>query len=221
MRLELIDGIRTLIMSLLVYIPIATLSGYFTAWVAKKVGDDLPERMGYLTLDPFSHFSVFGFSLLLLSELFGEYLTFFRGFPGFGRFIIFDPVKSFKPFKTFCLAFARGFAYFLLLTFGLVFIILLKKYLIYPVIVTNGAPTPFLIVLKDLLAFFITQSVILCEIYCLFGIADFIAFNFNIQRMVSYQYFMILIVVLIFLRDGVNSILNYYMAGLQLLTSWV
>ena len=66
MRLDLIDGVRIIIIALLAYIPTVTLSGWFTAWTAKKCDDDLPERFGFLTFDPFAHVSIFGFALLLI-----------------------------------------------------------------------------------------------------------------------------------------------------------
>lgn len=65
MRLELIDGIRLLIIAFVAYIPTVTISGWFTAWVAKRCDDDLPERFGFLTLDPFVHFSFFGFTFFI------------------------------------------------------------------------------------------------------------------------------------------------------------
>ncbi len=52
--------------------------GFFQAWVAKKLGDTLPERNGYLTMNPLAHINPIGFLMILIV-----------GF-GFGKSIQFD-----------------------------------------------------------------------------------------------------------------------------------
>ena len=52
--------------------------GFFQAWVAKKLGDTLPERNGFLTMNPRAHINLIGFIMLVLV-----------GF-GFGKPIQFD-----------------------------------------------------------------------------------------------------------------------------------
>ena len=51
--------------------------GFFQAWVAKKLGDHLPERDGFLTMNPKAHINIFGFIMLLLVGIgFGKPMRF-------------------------------------------------------------------------------------------------------------------------------------------------
>lgn len=43
-----------------------TIRGYAQAWTAKKLGDDTPERNGFLTFNPIQHINVIGFICLLV-----------------------------------------------------------------------------------------------------------------------------------------------------------
>lgn len=199
MRLDLIAGMRLLIIALFAYIPTVTISGWFTAWVAKKCDDELPERLGFLTLDPFAHFSIFGFALLLIGQLFGNYLTFFRGIPGFGRMIILDPQPINGKWRAALEFFARSVAHFALFTATIFIIFSLPQS-------TNA----MLLSSKDILFFFYKQNLILCGIYFLFGIADSICFFRDIPRMFSTGYFMVLITTLLVLGNPVDYVLSLY-----------
>lgn len=213
MRLELIDGIRLLIIAFLAYIPTVTISGWFTAWVAKRCDDDLPERFGFLTLDPFAHFSFFGFTFMLIGELFGNYLSFFKGFPGFGRFIILDPRPESNKAKAIMTFFARSLAHFIMLTtVVLVMTVLFQKAAGF---LLQQQFQSFFASLKDVVIFFFKQNLILCTIYFLFGVADSICFVMQIPRMFSFHYFGVLIAVLLLLSDAVNILLEVYVALLQ------
>lgn len=199
MRLDVIAGMRLLIIALLAYIPTVTVSGWFTAWVAKRCDDELPESLGFLTLDPFAHMSIFGFALLLVGQLFGHYLTFFRGIPGFGRVIILDPQTINRTWRALLEFFARSFAHFVMLTAALVALSLLP----------NSTDSLYVSCI-DFARFFYTQNILLCGIYCLFGIADSICFFRNITRMFSSRYFIVLIVVLLVLHRPVDELLFFY-----------
>lgn len=211
MRLELIDGMRMAIIALLVYIPTVTISGWFTAWVAKRCDDDLPERLGFLTLDPFAHFSFFGFAFLLIGELFGNYLTFFKNIPGFGRFIILDPQPIVGKFKVILEFFARSIAHFVMLTLSLLLLFsLFKGSWFLPSSVLSQEISSFMIVCKDILLYFFKQNMALCAIYFLFGLADTICFLANIPRMFSMQYFVVLIATLLILSRPVEVLFSIY-----------
>ena len=210
MRIDLIYGVRLLIIALIAYIPTVTISGWFTAWVAKRCDDDLPERFGFLTFDPFSHFSIVGFAILLIGELFGQYITFFRGIPGFGRFIILDPQPTNGKLKIIAEFFARSFAHFVMLTISLIVIFSFPN-----------AITPLLLSSRDILVFFYTQNLYLCGIYFLFGIADIICFFYNIPRMFSVGYFAVLIVVLLSLGTPVDYLFSRYSKVIYFLVSGV
>ncbi|MBM18257.1 MAG: hypothetical protein CL947_04290 [Epsilonproteobacteria bacterium] len=223
MRLELIDGVRLVIIAFLAYIPTTTISGWFTAWVAKKCGDDVPENFGFLTLDPFAHFSLFGFAFLLVGQLFGNYLTIFKGFPGFGRFIILDPPAHGSKSKAIVEFFARAVSHFIMLTLAAV--LLLKVF--GPLFAVYMVPSslwmqqvgPLLVACKDIIVFFLGQNIVLFTIYFLFGIADTICFWFHIPRMFSTHYFAVLVVTLLLLSDIVHLVVNQYMSLLQAILS--
>ncbi|MBI2353299.1 hypothetical protein HYV11_03610 [Candidatus Dependentiae bacterium] len=217
MRLELIYGLRLLIITFLAYVPTVTFSGWFTAWVAKKCDDDLPERFGFLTFDPFAHFNIFGFSILLLNEFFGNYIPFLKNMPGFGRFIFLDPQSTGGKFKIFVEFFARAFAHLLMLTFAFCILILVFKWLS---INTNDANS-LLVSCKDILFFFFDQNRILCNIYLLFAIVDSICFFYEIPRLLSMTYFMILIAVILVLQEPLAYMLGWYLLGLDVILTKV
>jgi Zn-dependent protease len=51
--------------------------GFFQAWVAKKLGDYLPEQDGFLTMNPKAHINIFGFIMLLIIGIgFGKPMRF-------------------------------------------------------------------------------------------------------------------------------------------------
>jgi len=67
--LDTIDSLIKLIVMTLAYGISVTLGGYFRAWTATKMGDDTAERLGFLTLNPFAHFDLFGYALLCLISI--------------------------------------------------------------------------------------------------------------------------------------------------------
>lgn len=71
-----------LLLSYFISIPII---GYTRALVAKKMGDDTGEQLGYLTVDPFVHTSMFWLVLM----------QFFR--IGFGQYIPINPINIHGP----------------------------------------------------------------------------------------------------------------------------
>ncbi|OGB96843.1 hypothetical protein A3F06_00520 [candidate division TM6 bacterium RIFCSPHIGHO2_12_FULL_36_22] len=58
-----------LIAILMAYFPTVTVSGYFQAWFAAKLGDNTAQKLGFQTLDPLKHVSLFGLGLLVYSQL--------------------------------------------------------------------------------------------------------------------------------------------------------
>lgn len=124
MRLEIIQSIQFIIIAFLAYVPTVTISGWFEAWVSKKCGDDTPEQFGFLTLNPFVHFDLMGFAVLLAGRLLGDYLPFLEGIPGWGRFIPVSPSELNKK-RGIIQLHARGFAHFLL---GLITVVALARF---------------------------------------------------------------------------------------------
>lgn len=214
MRLDLIDGVRIIIIALLAYIPTVTFSGWFTAWTAKKCDDDLPERFGFLTLDPFAHVSIFGFALLLIGEVFGNYISIFKRIPGFGRYIMLDPRTEGSKIKVFIEFFARACSHLLMLTFSFFILLFLAQQ--YKITSSSAANVPsLLLACFEVLRFFFFQNLSLCAIYILFGIADCICFFYNIVRMLSLEYFFVLIAVLLLLDTLVTNLLQGYLSLVQ------
>lgn len=73
---------------LISYFMSAPIVGYVRASVAAKMGDDTPEKLGFLTLNPFAHVSrVWVIIIIYLQFLFG-YLPF-----GIGRYIPLNPLN--------------------------------------------------------------------------------------------------------------------------------
>ncbi len=65
-----------------VYIISVSVVGYVRAFVAKKLGDTLPEELGFLTLSPFAHVSLFWLFCLIFFQLFDP-----RDLIALGRYI--------------------------------------------------------------------------------------------------------------------------------------
>lgn len=85
---------------LITYFTIIPIIGCFRAWVAEKMGDDTPERMGFLTLNPLAHVSYFWLLLMII-----DIVSF-----GFGRYIPVDPEKFDNPFKALAAYLSDAFA---------------------------------------------------------------------------------------------------------------
>jgi hypothetical protein len=66
LTLDTAKSIIHIISMLLAYIIVVPIAGYSRAWMAKKMGDDTPEELGFLTLDPWHHVDFFGILCLLL-----------------------------------------------------------------------------------------------------------------------------------------------------------
>ncbi|MBI2344831.1 hypothetical protein HYV10_02030 [Candidatus Dependentiae bacterium] len=113
MRLEIIQSIQFIIIAFLCYVPTVTFSGWFEAWISKKCGDDTPEQFGFLTFNPFAHFSIFGFGALLAGRLLSDYLPFLQDIPGWGRYIPVSP-SEFSKERAVIQFHARGFSHFVL-----------------------------------------------------------------------------------------------------------
>lgn len=220
MRLELIDGIRLIIIAFLAYVPTVTLSGWFTAWVAKRCDDDLPERFGFLTLDPFAHFSFVWFALLLVGKLFGQYSTFLPELPGFGRFIFLEPSEGTPHWKINLSFFARPLAHFIMLTLALVVLAFMfaRSYNIQ----TVGS---LFASIKDVLMFFLEQNITLCFILFLISCVDAICFYMMIPKtfferlgvlfFVLLTDFLLCLVIFGLKSSFVHTVLNIYIALFQ------
>lgn len=203
MRLELIEGLRIIIIATLAYIPTVTISGWFEAWIAKKSGDDIPEQFGFLTLDPMMHFNLIGFGVLLVGQIFGDYLPFFKGLPGWGRYIPLNPTETSRG-KIILQFTARAIAHFtlMLIAFFMIFSIMKISQIqsLNVFLKTNAAATE---ALSSVLLFFYQQNYILCIIYSVIGLfrallfAYFPQFHlFSSQHVISAMLLLVLFVII-------------------------
>lgn len=65
------NDLVALALSIPAFVAGLTVHEFAHAWMANKLGDDTPRRMGRLTLDPFSHLDPLGSAVFFLSGLFG------------------------------------------------------------------------------------------------------------------------------------------------------
>jgi hypothetical protein len=86
MNLDFIRGLQIIIIAFLSYIITVTFTGWFESFVAKQMGDDTPEDLGFLSLNPLDHFNVFGFAAVLWNLFYGHLLP-FGIIPAWGRYI--------------------------------------------------------------------------------------------------------------------------------------
>jgi len=82
MLINHIGDIQGLLTLLLAYVLTTTPAGWFRAYVADKLGDSTPERMGFLSLNPVEHFDPVGFMFLVFSRyIFGFIIGWGRHVP--------------------------------------------------------------------------------------------------------------------------------------------
>lgn len=65
------DRILNLVLSIPAFVAALTIHEFAHAWMAVRLGDDTPRRLGRLTLDPLAHLDPFGSIMFLLSSLSG------------------------------------------------------------------------------------------------------------------------------------------------------
>ncbi|MBP7854348.1 hypothetical protein KAZ82_00245 [Candidatus Babeliales bacterium] len=174
LRLELIEGLRIIIVVLLSYLPTVAIAGWFEAWVAHKSGDDVPEQLGFLTFDPIVHFNVIGFAALIVGQLFGPYIpSFLRDLPGWGRFIPLVP-SGINPIRTLFQCTARALAHLIMMLFSFfILVALIKTSLLNAQ--TNSAVIQSI---ASVLLFFQKQNYMLCIIYTIIGLFRTVLFNY-------------------------------------------
>lgn len=175
MRLEIIDAIRLLIVAFLSYMPTVAFAGWFEAWIAKKVGDDIPEQAGFLTLNPLAHFSTFGFGALLVGIFFGHYMPIFRGIPGWGKHVPITPsvlMGRHRSLRTVLALTARSLGHFIATVFAFAVMVLFlhvsKIHTGTPLVFSQG--TSLIEALRFVLYFFFQQNSVLFIIYFIIGV---------------------------------------------------
>ncbi|MCX5923394.1 MAG: hypothetical protein NTU89_02390 [Candidatus Dependentiae bacterium] len=212
MRLELIQGMQIIIISLMSYIPTVTITGWFEAWVAKKSGDDVPEQFGFLTLDPMAHFNLVGFGFLLVGQLFGNYLPFFKDIPGWGRYMPLNPSEHSR--GNVVLQFlARSIAHFILIIFAFFsFVFISKNYELLGI----SANSSLFESVRDVLIFFYRQNFILFIIYFVIGLFRSILFFYfpSFHMLTTQQMIKAFVLLLLFVSIG-SPIVEFLLANMM------
>jgi len=75
---QTINYIIFLITGLIAYVPTVMLGGFFSAWIADKLGDDTAKNKGFLTLNFSNHIDFF---YMMLTLIFMPYLGFTKPIP--------------------------------------------------------------------------------------------------------------------------------------------
>lgn len=212
MRLELIQGMQIIIISLMSYIPTVTITGWFEAWVAKKCGDDVPEQFGFLTLDPMAHFNIIGFGFLLVGQLFGNYLSFFKDIPGWGRYMPLNPSQHGRG-RVVLQFIARSLAHFALILLSFfTFVFISKNY----ELVGIAANSSFFESVRDVLIFFYRQNFILFIIYFVIGLFRSILFFYfpSFHMFTAQQMIKAFVLLLLFVAVG-SPIVEFLLANMM------
>lgn len=121
----------TKIMSLFSYAITIPVLGYVRAWTAKKLGDDTPEQLGFLTLDPLVHYSFFWLAFMVIIP---------NAIPiGFGKYV---PLysdnfrKPYQSFKVLCAYFSDTIVSLIIAFLGLLLFVFLQK--THPIVLLNS-----------------------------------------------------------------------------------
>jgi len=113
---------------MVVYLISIAPAGCFRAWVAKKMGDDTAEELGFLTLNPFVHMDFFGVMVLFLFSdtiripFNGRSEPMYTGF-GWGKHVLVNPLNIHGRYRWPKLAaalFADSFVHFCLPVLALI-----------------------------------------------------------------------------------------------------
>lgn len=125
-----IETIKLIVAMVAAYVPTVVISGFFAAWVAKKMGDSTAQDQGYLTLSPWRHIYPLGLGTLLLMRL--------TGFPfifGFGQMIPLNEHRiggRFRNLKLLAALWARSLANVMMLCAAILGFILIFRFVIQP-----------------------------------------------------------------------------------------
>ena len=179
MKLETIHLLRYVIIACMCYVPTVTISGWFEAFMAKRMGDTIPEKSGFLTLNPLVHFNPWGFCLMFVN------ISGF-GFAAFGNLIPLTPEVFTKRWRNLRAAgefFARPLIHFFMMVFAFLAMILVYKAIFTGIdsriFVMQSSASSLDVSLCTLLTFFFQQN------FFLFIISFVVA----IYRLIIFIYF--------------------------------
>ncbi|PKN03671.1 hypothetical protein CVU75_01065 [Candidatus Dependentiae bacterium HGW-Dependentiae-1] len=152
---------------LLAYIIVVPIAGYARAWAAKKMGDDTPEELGFLSLDPFVHADFVGLVCLLF---FG--VGWGKNSPVNPSNIIYSPHGWFKLGFVF---FADVFCYFMFALIALTIDLALVGPEVLALIGQGGATSSSLVLsIGAVLTFIIYWTIVLAAIFSIIRLFEFL-----------------------------------------------
>ena len=178
MKLETIHLLRYVIISCMCYVPTVTISGWFEAFMAKRMGDTIPEKSGFLTLDPFVHFNPWGFCLMF-ANISGA------GFAAFGNLIPLTPevlTKRWRYLRAAGELFARPLIHLVMMLFAFLMMITVFKAVFIgmqdQIFMMKTPVSSLQVTLCTLLIFFFQQNFSLFIIFFFVGLYRLIVFMF-------------------------------------------
>lgn len=152
---------------LLAYIIVVPIAGYARAWMAKKMGDDTPEELGFLTLDPFKHADFVGLLCLIFFDV-----GWGRNSPVNPSNIIYSPRGWLKLGLVF---FTDVFCYFMFALFALTIDLALVGQEVFALIGQGGAPTSSLVIsIASVLTFIVYWTIVLAAIFSIIRLFEFL-----------------------------------------------
>ncbi len=178
MNMEIAYTLQMLIVGIIVYVTNSSFGGFIEAWIAKKVGDSVPEELGYKTIDPAAHFSFFWCALMLAGLTFGHVSDFFRGMPGLGKSVPIAPQALVgRHLKTRIVIGFLGRALAHLFLFILLFFVMIVPLFIFLKSSAAGGQNLALADALQLIAFtFYTQNIYLFNVYLTIGLSRAVLF---------------------------------------------
>jgi len=218
LSVDMAEGLKIIIIALLSYIPTVTLAGWFEAWVASKCDDQVPQDLGFLTLHPLAHFNVIGFSVLLIGQLFGNYITFFKDFPGWGRYIPLNP--SALDTKKAALEFsARGIAHLVMMFTSfcmIMFFLKINSVSLDGTVSVNSFNSAFIQSIFSVIVFFYHQNFMLCVIYLVIALFRILLFKyFPAIHMFTPKNILLAFALLATIIIVGSTVLNYFLTSVM------
>lgn len=170
-NLETLASVRLLLLSTMAYFLTLSLGGYFQALIITGIGDDTPNKFGFLTFNPLVHFSMIGFFAFL-----------FSGY-GWGKQMPTNPYGVCGPNrmgKIAILFFVAPIVYLVLTIAALTLLILLGgAYTVSTTMQVMGIGTSVLVGLRLVVQSFLQLNFLWTVIYFIVAIFQFLLFLFD------------------------------------------
>ncbi len=186
---------------LIAYIFSITLAGFFTAWMALKLGDDTAEQEGFLTLNPLAHIDFLGTAFLLLYKF------------GWGKFVPINPLNMqgrFRIVKVIFAFLAKPIAYLAIGFLALIPYAILCR-IFGQGFMFDATVSSYVIAMGIILASFINVNVLLAIIDFLVNMCGIAVMYIaeKHQEYLDYAPFIMLVVPIVFFYFFGNHLYNF------------